>query len=113
MAKAYYKSWMPGEPVSKFKAFATRVWEKLKGGATTLSAFGRGKKPGPKPYISDELAIKIGTVYSQRLHWEHGEARHYRNMEEASCPHPLYPSAPNPPTLAAPSLPPTPVPTPT
>ena len=96
VAKAYYKSWVPEEPVSKFKEFATRVWEKLKGGAKTLSAFGRGKKPGPKPRISDELAIKIGTVYSQRLHWEHGESRHYHNIAEVHSLHPTVPQPTNP-----------------
>lgn len=84
VAKAYYVSWVPEEPVEKWTVFAARWWAALKGGARSLAKVIKPKKPGPKPRLSDELAIKIGTVYSQRLHWEHGQSRHYKDMEEVN-----------------------------
>lgn len=77
-AAKYYKKWVPEEPVSKWKDFATRVYKAVKDG---LGVAARAK-PGPKPKITDELALTIGTVYTQRLVWEHGKCRHYRDMNE-------------------------------
>lgn len=84
VAKAYYAKWVPEEPVGKWEAFAQHWWAALRGGAKSLAQLVKPNKPGPKPRLSDELAIKIGTVYAQRLHWEHGQPRHYKDMEEVS-----------------------------
>lgn len=78
LAAKYYKKWVPEEPVSKWKDFATRVYKAVKSGLGAAPA----AKPGPKPKITDELALRIGTVYTQRLVWEHGKCRHYRDMNE-------------------------------
>lgn len=77
-AAKYYKKWVPEEPVSKWKQFATSVYQAVKDGLGVAARF----KPGPKPKITDELALMIGTVYTQRLVWEHGKRRHYRDMNE-------------------------------
>lgn len=92
VAKTYYVRWLPEEPVEKWKTFATRWWAELKDGTKSLAKVKYLVKPGPKPRLPDGLAIKIGTVYSQRRHWEHGKPRHYRNMAEVSLP-----PSPNPP----------------
>lgn len=91
-AKAIYSRWVPEEPVSKWKSFAPRVYKQVLDGAKSLARPLRLKAPGPKPFITDEIALKIGTVYSQRLVWEHGTPRHYTNMAEVrsgSCPAPV------------------------
>lgn len=80
-AKRLYKEWVPEEPVSKWAKFATEASTKLATPIKSLSEVPHGK-PGPKPIITDSLARKISTVYTQRLVWEHGLSRHYRNMAE-------------------------------
>ncbi len=42
-------------------------------------------QPRKKPKVGRDLAIKIGTVYTQRLLQEHGIARHYHDMDEVRC----------------------------
>lgn len=88
-AHQLYDKWMPEEPVSKWKPFAERCWERFSRPDTLLSR----KLGGRPPLVSRELALKIGTVYAQRLVWEHGKARHYRNMDEVRSMQ-LLPAAP-------------------
>ena len=77
-ARELYGKLMPNEPVSKWKAFAERACKKFSRPASLLSH----NQGGEKPRVSREVALKIGTVYTQRLVWEHGEPRHYRDMNK-------------------------------
>ena len=101
-AKWVYGLLMPEEPVARWKEFANRCWQKLDPDQRARGAV----LPGPKPLIPDELALKIGTVYAQRLVWEHGKYRPYRDMDEVSCKLlPVRPPAPSAPAVK-PWLPP-------
>lgn len=77
-AEVLYNNWVPEEPVSKWRPFAKKKWEKYRRPETELSR----NLGGREPRVSRELALKIGTVYAQRLVWEHGQSRHYHDMEE-------------------------------
>lgn len=92
MAKRLYSQWVPEEPISKFRKLAESVIKKIGPNIKSWSEVPHGEKPGPDPFVTDEVAIKIGTVYAQRLVWEHGEPRHYRDMHEVRNPPCLAPA---------------------
>ena len=77
-AKELYDKWVPEEPVSRWKSFALACHERF---SVAMGSVG-GAKRGRHHKIPGELAHKIGTVYSQRMVWEHGVSRHYRDMDE-------------------------------
>ncbi len=102
LAKKLNDKWMPGELVAKWADFANACYNHIVKPAARKVLV----RPGPKPRVSKELAIKIGTVYTQRMLWEHGVSRHNHDMHEVCCvclPHVRALVPPPPYALPAPS----------
>lgn len=99
-AQQLYDKWVPNEPVSKWKAFAQRCYKKFSRPDTGRVL----KKGGRKPHVGMELALRIGTVYAQRLVWEHGKSRHFRDMDEVRSRRPRPCAAAHPASCALPAL---------
>lgn len=101
-AKAVYDMLMPEEPIGKWKAVAERCWSKVDPDQRAL-----GDTPvGRHPKIPDELALKIGHVYAQRLVWEHGKSRPFHSMAEVCSKSARRPTAPRRRCHVGPALPP-------
>lgn len=96
-AKKKYVELMPKESVSGWAAFARRCYESPDPAARVPT--------GRHPKISDELALKIGMVYTQRQLWSHGRSRPYASMAEVSSKVGLGVTRPPVPHLPAPSPP--------